>query len=165
MATSARCGAMAATRAQGPGPDLQTNAVQTLCRCSGEEEKYDKIQGESEVRTCLPHLEARLRLREGALPRHRQEPSSAVRQLRPHQPLPAPQTTTPALRLQARNTASANHHRNHAVSHTISCLRRVSLTVFAGDVESLQAGEFGGVAGLGRRADGGHRGVQELGGE
>ena len=52
----------------------------------------DQGQGAGQGGASFPHPEARLRIREGALPRLEEKPRSAVRRLCAGEPLPAPQT-------------------------------------------------------------------------
>src|ERR1700719_2729327 len=79
-------------RATGAGHDLPQNEVQKLYRRRSETKEYNEVESKSESRTCVPHPETRLRLRQGALSWHREEPSPALRELRPDQSLPASQT-------------------------------------------------------------------------
>ena len=82
--------------------------VQKLCGRRSETKEHNQVESKSESRTCVPHPETRLRLRQGALSWHREEPSPALRELRPDQSLPASQTpgrTGGVVRPQAAETA------------------------------------------------------------
>jgi len=79
-------------RATRPGHDLPQDEVQKLCGRRGETKEHNEVESKSESRTCVPHTETRLRLRQGEIPWHREEPSPALRELRPDQSLPASQT-------------------------------------------------------------------------
>src|SRR5258707_12613119 len=72
-----------------------------------EAKEHNEVKSKSESRICVPHPETRLRLRQGALSWHREEPSPALRELRPDQSLPASQTpgrTGGVVRPQAAET-------------------------------------------------------------
>src|SRR5258707_1068463 len=95
-------------RATRPGHDLPQDEVQKLCGRRSETKEHNQVESKSESRTCVPHPETRLRLRQGALSWHREEPSPALRELRPDQSLPASQTpgrTGGVVRPQAAATA------------------------------------------------------------
>ena len=66
--------------------------TRTLWTSYRQKQEPGEGQSASEGRTSVPDPEARLRIREGAIPRDREEPSSAVRQLCAGEPVPAPQT-------------------------------------------------------------------------
>src|SRR5258708_37571069 len=95
-------------RSQGPGHDLPQDEVQELRGRRSQAEEYDQVARQSEGRTRVPHPETRLRLRQGEIPRDREEPSPALRELRPDQSVPPPQTpgrTGGVVRPQAAETA------------------------------------------------------------
>src|ERR1022692_1571886 len=101
-ARSARCGATAdiRDREKPSGRRLRASArcdqleseVQELCGRVTKGQEPSEGQSASEGGTSVPDSEAHLRLREGAIPRDSEEPSSTVRQLCPGEPVPAPQT-------------------------------------------------------------------------
>src|SRR6266700_7496859 len=72
--------------------DQPQSEIQELCGRVTQGEESSEGQSASEGRTSVPDSEAHLRFREGEIPRDSQEPSSAVRQLCPGEPVPAPQT-------------------------------------------------------------------------
>jgi hypothetical protein len=119
-ATAATKARTAATKAR-TGYQGQTGAIQqaapkaqditckrtkfkTVCGRVTEKEEPEQVQSKSEGGTCVPHPEAHLRLRQGALPGDREEPPPAVRLLRSDQSLSPPQTpsrTCAELRLKS----------------------------------------------------------------
>src|ERR1039458_8089596 len=72
--------------------DQPESEVQELCGQVTKGQEPGEGQSASEGGTSVPDSEAHLRFREGAIPRDSEESSSAVRQLCPGEPVPAPQT-------------------------------------------------------------------------
>src|SRR5258708_15503997 len=72
--------------------DQPESEIQELCGRVTKGEEPGEGSSESEGGTSVPDSEAHLRLREGAIPRDSEEPSSAVRQLCLGELVPAPQT-------------------------------------------------------------------------
>jgi hypothetical protein len=56
------------SRSEGSGHDLPQDEVQALCGRVTKEKEYDEVESQSESRICVPHPEARVRLRHGEIP-------------------------------------------------------------------------------------------------
>src|ERR1019366_2150299 len=97
------------SRAQGTGYDLPPDQIQELCWRRGQAQEHNQGSSESQGRASVSHLEARLRIYQGALSGHPEKPPMALRGLRASEPIPAPQPVGPSKGVVspgARNTAS-----------------------------------------------------------
>ena len=72
--------------------DQPESALQEFCGRVAKSQEPGEGQSASEGGTSVPDTEAHLWFREGEIPRDSEEPPSAVRQLCPGEPVPAPQT-------------------------------------------------------------------------